>query len=264
MNISIFIIAYMLFNPYPGNPNPEPITVHLYEPPFGCPKLGDTDKFNGYYYEDPQSDDKCWREHYYWNPGVPTYETQFMEMPDIVTGSAWAYAGGGVEGGARHFALSLDDVKDGIALPFCSEIGNRVWIKKAGYDWEGPFLVVDCAGLMDIYNVIVHRGEVVEVGFKTALRWDMLKNIACDTEGCKGDWNIRRLDNIIVSKIDPTNLPDKITPVILSDWFEERASYFRSQQEFEDAYKPLSKNINGLVNWRFEPNGDWVIYMEAK
>lgn len=245
--------------PYYGEPIPEPITVRYYSAPFSCPQLGDPHKINGYYYEDPDYEQTCWREHYYWIPGVPTYETQFLVMPDVVIGNAYAYEANLMEHTAEFHELTLDDVIDGVALPFCSEIGNYVWLKRPGHDWEGAFRVVDCAGLLDLYNVVVHRGEVVEIGFQTAIDWDMVKFLEQTGEmSWSKTWDTRKMENIIVSKINPKYLPQSIIPVNLVQWFKERATFYRTQAEWDLDYKPLSSTVDQVVFWRFKKNGQWM------
>ena len=254
---------------YRGNPDPEPITVKLYETPFGCPKLGDSHKINGYYYQDPEYNGQCWQPIYYWNPGVPTYEMQFLEMPDVVIGQAWG--GSNMKGCARDKAVSIRG-RDMVAVPFCSEIGHEVWIKrpyietiKGTGEWEGPFVVVDCAGHLDLYNIVVHRQEVVEIDIPTAARWTMIKDLpnCTDWECGMVKWDMRKWpEDVILSKIDPALLPEDYEPVRLADWFANRAEFFRTQEEWDNAYKPLFKSIDGIPSWRFEPNGQWITFKE--
>ena len=269
MNILLRFLLLLPFippgwiEPYRGNPIPESITINLYRAPYGCLKLGDPHKINGYYYEDPWDSGMCWKEKYNWNPGVPTYATQFLKMPDLVIGQAWG--GSSMEGCARAKAVSLTHVEDGVAVPFCSEIGNHVWIKRpyiptiAGTgEWEGPFAVVDCAGQMDLYNVVVHRQEIVEIGVKTAIKWDMIRDFNPSTEGQRIYWDMRRWpEDVLISKIDPKYLPEDIIPIRLVEWFKERAVFYETQEEWDNDYKPLFKSINGIPSWRFESNGEW-------
>ena len=262
MNFLIALVILLSDIPYHGEPVPEPITTRLYTAPFGCPQLGDPHKINGYYYQDPEYNGQCWQPVYYWNPGVPTYQSQYMRMPDISIGTAYAYETNLMEHTAMFHGLTLDDVKDGVALPFCSEIGNKVWLMRTSVgEWEGPFKVVDCAGLLDLYNVVVHRQEVVEVGFKTAVKWGMVKDIHKSGESWGKTWDHRRVDDVIVSMVDPKNLTI-VHPVKLSDWFSREAVFFRTQAEWDNAYKPLFKSIDGVPSWRFEPNGQWITFKE--
>lgn len=223
-----------------GNYTPEPITNCPFTAPFGCPQYGDTDKYNGYYYDDPQTNSELCCRKRYWIPGVVDVESQFLIMPDIVIGSAWAYGPELMLATAHHHNMNLDDVEGGVAIPFCSEIGNYVWILRpynegilgAG-EWEGPFRVVDCAGRGDLYNVIAIRGEVVEVDFNTAKKWTMVKDIEMIGEDqAKFTWDFRSVDDVIVSKINPDCLSDDFEPVRLDEWFKDRASFYKDEDEY--------------------------------
>ena len=249
------IIALLLL--YPGNPEPEPITIDRTHH-FGCYELGDPHKINGYYYEDRFYTELCRKplELYNWIPGIPTYETQFLIAPEVFTGSAWAYSPDAMEYTAHYHALSLDGYVDGVAIPFCSEIGNDVWLKRLDEDWEGPFLVVDCAGLWDLYEVTYWRNESVEVGWRTAIRWKMAQYYQ-DKGGWY--WDHRRVDNVMVSKVEPKDLEFTIynTAEDLSEWFKDRADFYETQEEWEDAYHPISKTIDGEKYWKFSKETDY-------
>jgi hypothetical protein len=75
--------------------------------------------------------------------------------------------------GTQWPTYSRETYIDGVALMSPSDIGETVWLKRPGGVWEGPFLVVDCAMRGDMYNVVAYRGEVVEVGWKTASKWGL-------------------------------------------------------------------------------------------
>ena len=254
---------------YHGQPIPEPITLNIYQHPYYCDKLGDSHKINGYYYNDPDYEQFCRRSEYFWIPGILTYESQFMRMPDLVIGKVYGYEANLMEHTAMFHELNIDNVRDGITLPFCSEIGGYVWVKRPhnlGIDgtgeWEGPFRVVDCAGVLDLYNVVVRREEVAEVGFQTAVDWTMVKDLEQTGESTwDKKWDMRSwYTEIIVSKINPEYLPDDLEPVVLADWFAERATFYETQEEWDNAYKPLPKTFDQVQSWRFEPNGEWVVF----
>jgi len=256
-------------NNYYGQLTPEPITLNIYESPYGCPKLGDSHKVNGYYYNDPDWEQLCWRDEYFWIPGLLTYDSQFMRMPDLTIGKVYAYEANLMEHTAMFHGLNIDNVVDGIALPFCSEIGGYVWVKRpynqdiiGTGEWEGPFRVVDCAGILDLYNVVVRRKEVAEIGFQTAVDWTMIKGLTQTGEwSWDKKWDMRSwYTDVMVSKINPKYLPDDLEPIVLSDWFAERATFYKTQEEWDNAYKPLPKTFNQVQSWRFEPNGEWVVF----
>ena len=224
-----------------GNYTPEPITNNPFIAPYGCPQYGDTDKYNGYYYDDPQTNNELCQRKRYWIPGVANVESQFLIMPDVVIGSAWAYNPELMLATAHFHSISLRDVEGGVAIPFCSEIGNYVWILRPYHEgilgtgeWEGPFLVVDCAALSDLYNVVAVRNEVVEVDFNTAKKWTMVKNMEMVGEGLyKFTWDFRSVDDVIISKINPDCLPDDFEPVRLDEWFKNRAGFYKNEEEYE-------------------------------
>lgn len=256
-------------NNYYGQLTPEPITLNIYEHPYYCDKLGDPHKINGYYYDDPDWEQFCRREEYFWIPGLLTYESQFIRTPDLTIGKVYGYEANLMEHTAMFHELKIDSVRDGIALPFCSEIGGYVWVKRpynsdiAGTGvWEGPFRVVDCGGVLDLYNVVVHRREVAEVGFQTAIDWGMVKNLSQTGESTwDKSWDMRSwYTDIMVSKINPKYLPDDLEPVILSNWFAERATFYETQEEWDNAYKPLGQTNDQVKSWRFEPNGEWTTF----
>ena len=108
----------------------------------------------------------CTAEH------LVSYNTWMTGHPPYSEGAATFYAPRMMEGTARYRGLSLDGYVDGVSLMSPSDIGKVVWIKHNGV-WEGPFLSVDTAQQNHMCQAIQTRGEVVEVGYKTAKRWGM-------------------------------------------------------------------------------------------
>jgi len=206
----------------------------IYDWQWNKEKYGDSNKYNGYYYYLGNV----------WIPGMVDVESQYLVMPDVVIGSAWGYEPEMMLSTAHHHNLSLKYVEGGVALPFCSEIGNYVWLKRpynAGIlgtgEWEGPFMVSDCAGIGDLYNVTAIREEVVEVDFDTARYWTMVKHmnqIGEDTYNFM--WDMRRVDEVIVSKINPKDLPEDFEPVRLSEWFKERVTFYKNEEESNEHF----------------------------
>jgi len=240
-------------NPYKGNLIPDPI---LKDAMTGR-EIRNTNPYNGYYW------------YGYWIPGMLSEKSQFLTMPDIFEGSAIGYGPNLMEATAATFGVSLENVEDGVALSFCSEIGGTVWLKRP-YNpkvigtgiWEGPFKVVDCGARNDIYGQVMGRKEVVEVGFKTALKWKMVTNLKGGGESYSWGWDQRRIDDVIVSKIPPECLPKNYVPVKLYEWFPPLAE-FDKYENLKDATlnnpnpsKTLHKTIyysptNQQVTWRF-------------
>ena len=123
-------------------------------------------------------------------------------------------------------------------------------------------MVSDCAGIGDLYNVTAIRNEVVEVDFETARYWTMVKDFRMMGEDqAHWTWDFRKVDNVIVSKIDPEHLPDDLEPVILADWFRDRATYYTSQEEANEHFYDQVLVLNEYnheeryMKWRID--GEW-------
>jgi hypothetical protein len=127
------------------------------------PTCNDGDLLNGYW----------WRGG--WVPGVIDVATHWRPAPQFTSGRSVYYAEGVMEATARFMGFDLDEYVDGVAMMSCADVGQTVWIHRSwGVGWEGPYLVVDCAEWDDHWPVTVFRGEVIEVGYKTAKRWGMI------------------------------------------------------------------------------------------
>ena len=101
-----------------------------------------------------------------------SHDTWMTGHPPYSEGAATFYAPNVMEGTARYRGMDLDGYVDGVSLMSPSDIGKVVWIRYNGV-WEGPFLSVDTAQQNHMCQAIQTRGEVVEVGYKTAKRWGM-------------------------------------------------------------------------------------------
>ena len=251
------VLLIALLSPFePPYWEPEPITYDWQHPKT---VYGDNEKYNGYYYYLNKE----------WIPGVVDVESQYLIMPDVVIGSAWAYEPEMMLSTAHSHNLSLKYIEGGVALPFCSEIGNYVWLKRpynpgilGTGEWEGPFMVSDCAGIGDLYNVTAIREEVVEVDFDTARYWTMVKDFRMSGEDTAHyAWDMRRVDEVIVSKINPKDLPEDFEPVRLSEWFKEHATYYKSEEEanehFYEQVMVLDRynHEERYMEWRID--GEW-------
>jgi len=101
-----------------------------------------------------------------------TYDTWMTGHPAYGTGAAVFYEPGVMEATAYVRGMSLDGFVDGVSLMSPSDIGRVIWIRYNDI-WEGPFLSVDTAQQNHMCQAIQTRGEIVEVGYKTAERWGM-------------------------------------------------------------------------------------------
>lgn len=134
---------------------------------------------------------------YWWNgawvPGYISIEGWYRRAPTYSYGGAVFYAPNLMEATAAYRGYSLDGYVDGVAMMSPADIGRTVWLRRSGGEWEGPFLVVDCARRGDFWPIAVLREEVVEVGFQTAVRWGM-------AVGGPGWWHTR------TAKISPVEV----------------------------------------------------------
>ena len=107
---------------------------------------------------------------------------------------------------------------------------------RAGY--EGPFLVVDCPQLDDVYSIIVHREEVIEVGWQTAQEWGIQS----------GGWQVT------ISRIPPA-MATRLNPVRLDDWFLERVEFYPQVETLTLDPRPIYRSPS---TWRLY--GKWTTF----
>lgn len=101
-----------------------------------------------------------------------SYDTLSLSMPDLVVGVADSYGPGMMELVADNTGRYYGSEYVGaVALMFCADIGDSVWLRRPLGDYEGPFYVMDCARPADIYGMVVYMKIVVEVDYNTAVRW---------------------------------------------------------------------------------------------
>jgi hypothetical protein len=127
---------------------------------WASPQCDDGNVYNGYWW------------HGEWIPGYPSIATWMAPGPYWFSGAAVHYDPGVMEATAHQNGLSLDGMLGGISIPNCGDLGRVAWIDP-GTGWEGPYVVVDCSRLGDVYGVVVVRGVAVEVDYPTAQRWNM-------------------------------------------------------------------------------------------
>ncbi len=76
---------------------------------------------------------------------------------------------------AQHKVGPCPECIGAVAMLRQPDLGRKVWIEYKG-EVLGPFLVVDCAGPRH-YQALVDKGEVVELPYWLALRWNMAGRI---------------------------------------------------------------------------------------
>jgi len=148
-----------------------------------------------------------------------------MRMPETSVGLAEFYAPQVMDAQVEYRGLVYDRVKyvGAEALPFCSEIGHDAWLQRVGWDWEGPFLVADCARRNDLYGIIVLRRAAVEVDFDTAVAWHMARYGGQENEG---RWSQLPSDNPVTVLVS-MSLPSEYNGIVtdLSYYFLEHVVY---------------------------------------
>ena len=186
----------------------------------------DDDPYNGYWW---------WGGG--WIPGIPTLDTYFRQTPTVMIGDAVFYAPQVMAATAELRGLSLSGYVGGVSGLFPSDIGTTVWLQRPGHEWEGPFLVVDCARLSDLYGVVVHRNEVIEVDFDTAVRWGMAMY---GGPGNDGRWTALqwRIQDVKVSKYPPAHADREA--VNLEQWFLDGRVDFTLYPEGRVVYRSPS------------------------
>ena len=189
--------------------NPTPTPMRQPTPTPGGPS---TD-IAGYLY------DGYWWQGEVWVPGFISLETWYRPAPRHMVGKAVFYAPGVMHATAQVRGLSLDGFLDGVSLMSPADIGRTVWLLRPGGEWEGPFLVVDCARRNDMYGILVGRDEVVEVGWDTAVRWGM-------GYGHGKPWALEGVEVWVGDQApSPTMLTRDFPVQNYDEWFIERATY---------------------------------------
>jgi hypothetical protein len=84
-------------------------------------------------------------------PGVISPETWKLPYPKYTIGPATYYAPGIMDQVVRNRGMSLNGYKGAVTLMSCAHIGESVWVRRPGYGWEGPYLVVDCSQPFHMY-----------------------------------------------------------------------------------------------------------------
>lgn len=104
-------------------------------------------------------------------PGAETYDASRFENPGLFSGVMSSYAKGIMEKVAANRGYGLGGYRGGVALMGCGDIGKKVYIRRPGHSWDGPFLAVDCSSRWGVYDNIMLKGLAVEVDHQTADRY---------------------------------------------------------------------------------------------
>jgi hypothetical protein len=108
-------------------------------------------------------------------PGLITNDTWMTPAPTYVSGKMVFYGPYAMRATAeyRNIDYAEEHCIGGISLMSPYNIGDKAWIKVDRL-WYGPFCVVDCARRGDMYSIVVHREEVVEVNHEFATQMGMV------------------------------------------------------------------------------------------
>lgn len=212
----------------------------------------------------PEGDSNSLYDGYSWNgicvPGYVSVETWFTPAPIHSIGAAVFYAPNVMEAQAPYRGMSLDGFLDGVSLMSPADIGNTVWLRRPGFGWEGPFLVLDCASREDFYPIIVGREEAVEVGFTTAVRWGMAQRT--DGGWRATDW---RIDDVEVWKGDrPPKENYTNDPIRMSAWLQRHLVF--SSGPVPGERLPVYRRHPTRWLWRDRvteliPSDDWMSFL---
>lgn len=149
-------------------------------------------------------------------PGYIDNTTWFSPAPRHIIGKATWYSEGLMKATANWRGMDLTGFVGGVSLMSPADIGEVVWLKRPGENWEGPFLVVDCSTRGDMYATIVYVKESVEVDFKTAVRWGMVSQ----NEKEIYHWGLNEVE--VYKGLRP---PEDSSPVIYADWFLQGVAF---------------------------------------
>jgi len=191
------------------------------------PECDDGNSFNGH-----------WWKSRFWVPGYISNSTWFEPAPIVSHGNATFYAPWIMEATAKYRGFDLSNYVDGVTLMSPADIGAEVWLKPPWGDWEGPYLVVDCARRGDIWPVINFYGDVIELGFKTAERWGMVEQ--------HSRWKAIRWKerDVLVSKVPP-HLVDQYEVIDYSQWWINQAEFTHLWEPRPIYRYPSTWRING-------------------
>jgi len=175
----------------------------------------------------------------YWIPGYISNSSWFIKAPTVSRGNATFYSPWIMEATAKFRGFDLSGYLDGVAMMSPADIGAEVWLKPPWGDWEGPYLVVDCARRGDMWPVVNFYGEVIELGFKTAERWGMAEH--------HSPWRAIRWKEygVLVSKVPPHSV-DRYEVIDYANWWLSLAKFVHVYEPRPLYRYPSTWRINGV------------------
>lgn len=164
----------------------------------------DNNPLNGYFQEDRG-----------WIPGLISESSWMIGHPQYSYGGAVWYSQYVMEGTARARGMSLDGYLDGVSLMSPSDLGKTVWIRFPDREWDGPYLVVDCAQINHHFAAAYYVGEVIELGWQTALKYEMVG-------AGRTIWHMPNVEVWVGVERPPD---DPGTPVFYPDWWLSQVTF---------------------------------------
>jgi len=176
-------------------------------------------------------------------PGKISLEDWFQPAPVYTKGNMVFYAPLLMESTAHYHKIDLDGYLGGVALMSPADMGKEVWIKVEGI-WYGPFISVDCARIRDMYGVIGSRGEVVEVGFETAVMLGM-----AELTGYSNGYKYKTIQAVKEVEVWIGELPEEVgryKPIDYQSWWLDLPTPFTNCWERALYYRPGKFTDNGV------------------
>lgn len=178
-------------------------------------------------------------------PAKISNESWYQPAPDHIVGKAVWYAPYIMRATAEWRGMNLDGFLGGVSLFSAGDIGEVVWLKRVGFEWEGPFLVVDASARVHMYATIINIGESVEVDFATAERWEMVKTSKNGYDYEIFDWMLR---NVEVYKGLQPPLESSI-PIVYADWFKDSVTFSNDYNKLW-LHSMINDNIKSIEDYQ--------------
>jgi hypothetical protein len=115
-----------------------------------------------------------------------------------------------MEANCEYRGFDMAGFLDGVALMSPADLGKTVWIN-GPMGWEGPFKSCDAGTRGQVWEMVLRRGELLELGWTTASRWGM--------GPFDGGW--KQQVEVFIGPTKPGAWVDWMTPVDYVSWFRE-------------------------------------------